>query len=820
MLRLAPILVVLAALAAAADARAAAEHPVEVVLGLEAPSLAVAVASSRALTAMTKQSRLDLDSPFSRAYLRQLARGQALVKRRLAIAVPSARVHWRYQVVINALSVVLPAREVPRLASIPGVARVYPTLRYAALLDRSRDLIGVTPEFLGPGLSTAGGGVKIAVLDAGVDHRHPFLDPNGFAIPQGFPRGDGRFTTAKVIAARVFPPPGLGRVATPVEARTSEHGTHVAGIAAGNAGTVVPGVGTLSGVAPRAWIGNYRVLTLASASGPHGRSPEIARGVEAAVRDGMDVINLSLGGPEIEPGRDVVIQAVNGAARAGAVVVAAAGNDFPALGFGSVASPATATGAIAVAAVGSGKSIPPGVLARQSSSGPVGLALRLKPEVAAPGDDVVSSGRDGGWARLSGTSMAAPHVAGAAALLRQRHPGWTPAQLASALVLTGRPVPADGVGGATVAPTRAGGGLVDVRRAARPLLFAAPASVSFGFLRPGSAVTSSVSFTDAGGGNGVWTAAIVQPAPTPGVVVDAPAAVSIPGAIALAARIASGAAEQGASGWLVLTRGAERRSIPFWLRVDVPHLAAPVATLVRPGVYRGNTAGRPARAAVYRYPEIPAASPAGRHLAGPEQSFRIRLRRPSANLGVVVLGRGRGVGVEPRIVIAGNESRLAGQSALPLQLNPLLPDYGRVQRTNPASAVVRPLTRAYDVVFDSPAGRAGAFTFRLWIGDTTPPRVRLLTRSARLGRPLVLEATDTGAGVDPASIVARVDGRPVATRYLAGPRHIVVQPGRLARGSHVLRLAVSDYQEAKNAGALGPPLPNTRALRLTFTVLP
>ena len=70
----------------------------------------------------------------------------------------------------------------------------------------------------------------------------------------------------------------------------------------------------------------------------------------------------------------------------------------------------------------------------------------MKPDVSAPGVDITSSvpPREGTWASFSGTSMASPHVAGAAALLLQRHPDWTVAQVKSALVLTGKPVPLGG----------------------------------------------------------------------------------------------------------------------------------------------------------------------------------------------------------------------------------------------------------------------------------------------------------------------------------------------------------------------------------------
>ena len=83
------------------------------------------------------------------------------------------------------------------------------------------------------------------------------------------------------------------------------------------------------------------------------------------------------------------------------------------------------------------------MMASFSSAGPTPLSLRMKPDVTAPGVAVLSSvpRREGIWQPFSGTSMAAPHVAGAAALLRQRHRGWTVEQLKSALVQTGGPSP-------------------------------------------------------------------------------------------------------------------------------------------------------------------------------------------------------------------------------------------------------------------------------------------------------------------------------------------------------------------------------------------
>ena len=198
----------------------------------------------------------------------------------------------------------------------------------------------------------------------------------------------------------------------------------------------------------------------------------------------MDVVNLSLGEPEIAPSRDLVVAAIDGAAAAGVVPVIAAGNSFDDGGRGTISSPGSAAQAITAAAVT--KQL---VVADFSSSGPTPISLAMKPDVAAPGVDITSSvpPHYGTWALFSGTSMAAPHVAGAVALLRQRHPDWTVEQFKSALVLTGGPVVL-AAGGAEAPTSREGGGLIDVPAANDPLVFASPADLSFGLLRPDQGV--------------------------------------------------------------------------------------------------------------------------------------------------------------------------------------------------------------------------------------------------------------------------------------------------------------------------------------------
>jgi Subtilase family len=524
------------------------------------------------------------------------------------------------------------------------------------------------------------------------------------------------------------------------------------------------------------------------------------------------VINLSIGEPEIPPSRDLVVRAIDGAAAAGVVSTISAGNDFEAFGRGSVSSPGSAASAITVGATTVGRQ-----LAGFSSAGPTPLSLRLKPEVSAPGVDILSAAppRKGNWEAMSGTSMAAPHVAGAAAVLLQRHPTWTPAQVKSALVTTGQPT-RETRGRAST--TREGGGFVDLARADRPLVFASPSTLSFGFLKRGRLSAKRVALADAGGGAGPWAVSNTVQRQA-GVRVSTPASVSVPGTLTIRLIATRAARADEVTGYVVLTRTGETRRIPFWSRVTARQLARHSARpLARTGTFRGNTKGRRSLVSVYRYPENPTGGGVDRVLRGPEQVFRVRLRRPAANLGVALLEQGRGVRVQPRIVLAGDENRLAGPTALPLNTNPYLPTFFQ---KSPVSAVIRPTPGTYHVVFDSTTrAGAGRFTFRFWIGDETPPRLRLLSRSVRRGGLLRFVASDTGSGLDPRSIFASVAGSGRTPTYAPrGNRMTISVPvGRLPAGRHRVRLQVSDHQEAKNMENALRILPNTTVIDTTVTV--
>ena len=265
----------------------------------------------------------------------------------------------------------------------------------------------------------------------------------------------------------------------------------------------------------------------------------------------------------------------------------------------------------------------------------------------------------------------------------------------------------------------------------------------------------------------------------------------------------------------MLTRGTERLRIPYWCGTGTPALSAakPVA-LRKVGSHKATTKGGTSRVARYRYPESPVGFGFSPTLPGPERVFRVTLPRPTVNFGVVVTNRAQGVRVEPRIVRAGDERRLTGYAALPFNLNPYLRTFGELVL---AAGTILPAAGQYEVVFDSPsAARAGAFTFRYWLNDVTPPALALRTKTVKRGSEVVVAASDRGSGIDPASVVVQIDGDEHGGRLTAG--RIRVATDGLGAARHALRLQVSDYQESRNMENVSRILPNTRILRTTFVV--
>jgi len=774
-----------------AQAAAASERRVEVIVTFTSPPLA---------------GRTD---PAART---QVDREQTRFAAALRARIPTASIRWRYRIVLNGAAVVLPLEALPVLRSLPGVRSVDASIGYAHAATTAADFANAARTW-SAGLPNQGDGVKIGIIDDGIDQRHAYFSPAGYTMPPGFPKGQTAYTTAKVIVARAFAPAGTAwRYALkPFDPVESGHATHVAGIAAGNANTST-GSATISGVAPRAYLGNYKALSVPTPGvGLDGNAAEIVAAIEAAVKDGMNVINLSIGEPEVEPSRDLVARAIDAAAAAGVIPVIAAGNDFDDYGRGSVASPGTASSAITVAAVTTPNSSGRSTLAGFSSAGPTALSLRLKPDISAPGVSILSS-VPGGWEAMSGTSMATPQISGAAALLRQRHPDWPVAAIKAALMETATSVDVDGQ---AAPPTRGGGGLAAPARADVPLLLAAPASVSFGLVPVGEGGVIGITLSDAGGGAGLWDVAVETVTTTPGASLAAPTTATVPGSLDLTATTTAAASDGDLSGFVRLTRGADVRRIPFWLHVSRPALAGETTTAIgKPGLRNGSTSGKPALVSRYRYPDVPTDGAVSSSLQGPEQVFRVTLTKAAVNFGVVITRRATGVQVEPRVVVAGDENRLTGYPGLPVNLNPYLEQFGDPVL---AAGAVRVLPGAYDVVFDSPtASGAGSFSFRYWLDDTTPPTLGLLQPRVSRGTPVAVRVADAGSGVDTTTINVTIDGREVSATVRDGV--IRIPTVAVKRGSHRLRVQASDYQETRNMENVPPILPNTRVLNARIVV--
>jgi subtilisin family serine protease len=829
-LALAALLALLAGGSAAAQPRSPSKL-VEVVVTLPQPSLAVEIANNRRLAAAAfRNHSVAVRTPAAVSYLRTLAAGQRTLAARLADSLPAARVNWHYGVALDGVSVVLPASELARLRAIPG-ATVWPTVTYHALQDTPAsgsattadpgpDLIGASTLW-GKNLASAGQSIKIGVIDDGIDQAHPYFNPSGFTYPAGFPKGNTAYTTPKVIVARSFPAPGTHwkYESRPFDPRYSFHATHVAGIAAGDHATpTAPDGGSpISGVAPKAYLGNYKVYTVPTQDyGLDGNSPEIAKGIDQAVADGMNVVNLSIGEPEVVPRRDIVVSALGNAAAAGVVPVVAAGNDYDVGGLGTIGSPGNAPAAITVAAstMGNGDGTRRDHIADFSSAGPTPVSLQLKPDVTAPGVNVLSSVPAHDFETLDGTSMATPHVAGGAALLLQRHPTWTVPQVKSALASTGDEVHPAGRSG-EVSVLRQGGGRINLVRADQPLIFTNPTSLSWGLVQRGFSGTKQLSTANAGGGSAPWNVSVHAQSMPKGTQLAPHAKTLVAGArLALRLTVSPTAHAGDGSGFIVLTRGADVRRVAFWFHVEIPRLGLdPHRILWGPGPYRGNTAGKASHVSSYRYPQRGLAPGVPLRLGGPEQVFRFTVRRQVANFGAVIIQTAPGVRVSPRLVADDDENRLVGYAGLPVSLNP----YQGFDRAEPVVGAVLPAPGNYEFVVDTPTGaKPGSFTFRFWVNDKTPPSVRLLQRSATIGRPIRVALRDSGSGVDPQSIHARIGGRSVRFRYANGTLLLRTKGLRPGKRSVVVRAA--DYQETKNMEDVGPVLPNTRVLHTTVTL--
>lgn len=458
---------------------------------------------------------------------------------------PRLEVVAQYDTIFNGVAIRGKVEELEKLARMDAVTNQHPVKMYST--QQEEDLSFSTDALRFPSSNSyTGRGVKVGVIDTGIDYSHPDLHINY----------RGGFDTVDF---------DNDPMETMTEGATI-HGTHVAGVIGAN--------GKMRGIAPDAEIYAYRAL----GPGGTGSSVQVIAAIEEAVEDGMDVINLSLGNDVNGPDWPTS-HAVDRAIELGTTVVVAAGNSGP--NDWTVGSPATSPDAITVGAVAlpsetpvlevarkkiilqpllgsaewtlnkkypltfagkgegdienargrivvfergvlsfyekalkaykagaeaviiynneegsfqgslDGLNIPIPVVAVTkedgnwllekkeqwadteweqldqrmapfSSRGPVTTNWSIKPDIVAPGVNILST-VPGGYAPLQGTSMAAPHIAGVAALIKEAHPDWSPKQVKQALMSGANPL--DGI-----PPTDQGAGFVDVQQAIEPRL--------------------------------------------------------------------------------------------------------------------------------------------------------------------------------------------------------------------------------------------------------------------------------------------------------------------------------------------------------------
>jgi hypothetical protein len=348
------------------------------------------------------------------------------------------RITREFSQVWSGAAVTVPRSFLDRVRALPYVRAVFRDDTVRSTLAQSVPLIRadrVQTELGGTGV-----GIRVGIIDTGIDYNHP-------AFGGGFGPGHRVAGGFDIVNNDADPMDDNG------------HGTHVAGIVGANGGGLL-------GVAPAVTLYAFKVL---DASGT-GYAGAVLEGLDRALdpdgnpatNDAMQVVNLSLGafGGDAD---DPMSVALDNLTQAGVVCVAAAGNEYT---LQSIDSPGTSRRAITV-----GASTKQDVMADFSSGGPT-PSLDLKPDLVAPGVDIVSAALGGGTLSLSGTSMATPHVAGVAAALRQLHPSWTPDQVKAAIV-----GPSVDLG---ASPLRQGAGRVDAYAAATATFVVWPTHLAYG----------------------------------------------------------------------------------------------------------------------------------------------------------------------------------------------------------------------------------------------------------------------------------------------------------------------------------------------------
>lgn len=299
------------------------------------------------------------------------------------------------QTVANALVVRIPDSSAGDLERLPGVARVHPVREAKLELDQALPLHRVPEAWTRMGgAARAGAGVKIGFIDTGIETSHPAFDDPTLIAPEGFPktraRSDESALNNKIIVVRNYE----SMIDSTVEPDPKDHNGHGTAVAMVAAGMPVSGpFGAMSGVAPKAYIGVYKVFPGANGG---TRGDVILKALDDAVADGMDIINISLGvQPAQRPEDDILVGAVDRASAGGVIVTKSAGNSGPTPS--TLTSPASASSGITVGAQWNQRGFagPAAVVEDKSYSAEPGSGPNSKDPIEAPLLDVAKLDESG-----------------------------------------------------------------------------------------------------------------------------------------------------------------------------------------------------------------------------------------------------------------------------------------------------------------------------------------------------------------------------------------------------------------------------------------
>jgi hypothetical protein len=418
-------------------------------------------------------------------------------------------------------------------------------------------------------------------------------------------------------------------------------------------------------------------------------------------------------------------------------------------------------------------------------------------------------------------------------LLVQRHPTWSSQQIKSALMSTAGAAWGNTERTQEAAVTLEGAGLINVARADSPQVFTNPASISLGDLdiTGGAASRGTIlQITDAGGGAGSWSVTLRAQSATTGTSISVPPLALLgPGGevdLPVTVHAAANAAAGDDMGFIVLTKGAVSRRIPYYFEVAKPALANVAATELKVS-QSGDTITGQNNVSAYRFPSWPFGPPAA--YSGPavvepgaERLYTIEISVPVVNFGVSVVSQSANSEIDPWVLGSKDENDVQGYAGVPVNVNGLMYDY---QADIETAGAIFPLTKRYYVSVDSGTNTftgqslPGKYVLHAWVDDLTPPALKLVTTRLAAGRPTVVAiARDSQSGIDPLSLVLNYNSNILlgASAYDPGTGLVLfVLPSqaptmKAAKKKKSVLLVASDNQEAKNVNTIGSNvLPNT-----------